>query len=223
VTPAMEQDRVLPVIAGILSQVPSAILSIDTYRADTASAAIQAGAEIVNDVSGFQWDPAMSGACARLGCGIVLMHTRGKPAEWKTQPRLQPEEVLALVQKELEERLLSALSSGISKERIVLDPGFGFGKSLDENYPLLAKLDALRGLGRPILAGVSRKAFLGHTLAVLHSGADASVAERDTASLAAMVAAILGGADIVRVHDVRPAVEAARIADAVLAANHLSV
>ncbi len=215
----MEQDRVLPVIAGILNYRPDAILSIDTYHADTAAAAIKAGVEIVNDVSGFLWETAMPETCARLGCGVVLMHTRGKPAEWKHQARLQPEEVRPLVQQELEQRLAFALSAGVERERIVLDPGFGFGKSLDENYPLLAMLSSLRELGRPVLAGVSRKAFLGHTLAELHNGATASVMDRSAASLAAMVAAILAGADIVRVHDVKPSVEAARIADAVLAAN----
>jgi len=219
ISSATEQDRVLPVIAGILNHHPDANLSIDTYRADTAAAAIQAGAEIVNDVSGFQWDPAMPGTCARLGCGVVLMHTRGKPAEWKWKPRLRPKEILPLVQQQLEERLAFAVGAGVQQERIVLDPGFGFGKVLDENYPLLANLSSLRGLGCPILAGVSRKAFLGHTLAELNNGVDVSVAERDAASLAAMVAAILAGADVVRVHDVRPSVEAARIADAVLAAN----
>lgn len=219
ISSAMEQDRVLPVIAGILSRQPDAILSIDTYRADTAKAAIQAGVEIVNDVSGFEWDPAMPATCARLGCGVVLMHTRGKPAEWKHQARLQPQEVLPLVQRQLAERLASAVGAGVEEERIVLDPGFGFGKIFDENYPLLARLSSLRDLGRPILAGVSRKAFVGHTLAQLQNGTAASVAERQVASLAAMVAAILAGADIVRVHDVRPSVEAARIADAVLAAN----
>ena len=144
-----EQDRVLPVIAGILSHHPDAILSIDTYRADTAAASIQAGAEIVNDVSGFQWDPAMPGTCARLGCGVVLMHTRGKPAEWKHQARLRPEEVLPLVRRQLEERLASAVGAGVEQERIVLDPGFGFGKVLDENYPLLANLSSLRDLDAP--------------------------------------------------------------------------
>ena len=219
ISTSMEQDRVLPVIAGILHYQQDAILSIDTYHAETAVTAVDGGAEIVNDVSGFQWDAAMAETCARLGCGVVLMHTRGKPAEWKHQPRLEPSKVLPLVRRELNERLLSALASGVDRERILLDPGFGFGKTLDENYPLLAMLDSLRDLGRPIMAGVSRKAFLGRTLAELHNGVDASVAERGTASLAAMVAAILAGADVVRVHDVKPSVEAARIADAVLAAN----
>jgi dihydropteroate synthase len=219
ISSGIEQDRVLPVIAGILSHHPEAILSIDTYHADTAEAALLAGVEIVNDVSGFQWDSAMATTCARLGCGVVLMHTRGKPSEWKHQPRLSPEGVVPLVQRQLEERLSFAVAAGVEKDRIVLDPGFGFGKVFDENYPLLANLGSLRDLGRPILAGVSRKAFLGHTLAELHNGIAASVPAREAASLAAMVAAIFAGADIVRVHDVRPSVEAARIADAILTAK----
>jgi dihydropteroate synthase len=219
VSAAMEQDRVLPVIAGILNFQSDAILSIDTYHAETAVVAVKAGVEIVNDVSGFLWDPALAETCARLACGVVLMHTRGKPSEWKIQPRLQPDEILPLVQRGLKERLASASASGVDPERILLDPGFGFGKSFDENYPLLAMLNSLRELGRPILAGVSRKAFLGRTLAGLNNEADASVEDREAASLAAMVAAILAGADVVRVHDVKPSVEAARIADAVLAAN----
>lgn len=218
-TAAMEQARVLPVLAGILTVQPNAILSIDTYRADTATAAVEAGAEIVNDVSGFQWDPAMAGACARLGCGVVLMHTRGRPGDWKHLPPLQQKEVVPLVQRELRERLQAALDAGVAHERILLDPGFGFGKVFDENYALLAGMDALRGLGQPLLAALSRKSFLGRTLAGLDGGSDAPAEARGMASLAAMVAAILGGADVVRVHEVRPAMEAARIADAVLAAS----
>lgn len=218
-TPATEQARVLPVIAGILKAHPTAIVSIDTYHADTAIAGVQAGAEIVNDVSGFQWDHAMAGACARLACGVVLMHTRGRPDEWKHLPYLPPQEVVPLVQKELAEHLKQAQDAGVSRSRILLDPGFGFGKAFDSNYPLFAGLETLRCLGQPLLAAVSRKSFLGRTLADLHGGSDAPLEARTNASLAAMVAAILAGADVVRVHDVRSAVEAASIADAVLAAS----
>ena len=135
ISTSTEQDRVLPVIAGILHYQPDAILSIDTYHAETAVAAVEAGAEIVNDVSGFQWDPAMAETCARLGCGVVLMHTRGKPAEWKHQPRLEPDKVLPISPARVEERLLSALASGVDRSGSFSIPGFGLGKSLDENYP----------------------------------------------------------------------------------------
>jgi dihydropteroate synthase len=201
-----EVDRVLPVIEGMVRRQPEALLSIDTYRASTARLAVEAGVEIVNDVSGFLWDAAMAETCAALDCGVVVMHTRGRPEEWKALPVLAPTEVVPLVLRELEERLTTAVAAGIKPERIVVDPGFGFGKRGEENYPLLARLDALLALGRPILAGISRKGFLGGSVAK----------ERGNASLAALTAAILNGTSVVRVHDVRESVEAAAVADAVL-------
>ena len=147
------------------------------------------------------------------------MHTRGRPEEWRTQPPLEPDALLDAVRNGLTASLEKAAAAGISLERIVLDPGYGFGKRFEENYALLARQAELLALGRPLLAGVSRKSFLGRTLAPLHGGSDAPVEARETASVAAMMAAILHGASIVRVHAVRQAVEAARIADAVLAAG----
>lgn len=217
VSTSEEQSRVLPVIEAVLKARPDTVISIDTYQAATARAAVKVGAEIVNDVSGFLWDSEMAATCAQLPCGVVLMHTRGRPDEWKTLPHLAPEDVLPLVKRELGERLQVALDAGISRDRIVLDPGYGFGKRLDENYPLLARQAELRELGQPLLAGVSRKSFLGRTLRPLYGGVDAPVEQRLNATIAATVTAILNGADIVRVHDVHPAVQAARIADAVLA------
>jgi dihydropteroate synthase len=214
-----EIDRVLPVIEGIRRARPDALLSIDTYRAATARAAIGAGAEIVNDVSGLLWDEAMAAACADLRCGAILMHARGRPSDWKSLPRLAPREVLPLVKRELAERLNVANAAGITPEHIVLDPGFGFGKMQDANYPLLRGLPELATLGQPLLAGVSRKSFLGHTLASLYGAANAPVSAREHATLAASTIAILMGASLVRVHAVRPAVEAALIADATLAAD----
>ena len=212
-----EQARLLPVLEGILRARPDAILSVDTYKAATARAALQAGAEIVNDVSGLFWDPELAAVCAEFGAGLVLMHSRGRPEEWRTQPRLKPDELLATVRAGLAASLAAAAAAGVAAEAIVLDPGYGFGKRFEENYALLARQAKLLSLGRPLLAGVSRKSFLGRTLAPLHGGGDAPVEARETASVAALVAAILHGASIVRVHAVRPAVEAARIADAVLA------
>ena len=210
-----EQARLLPVLKGILAARPETIVSVDTYKATTARAAVAAGAEIVNDVSGFFWDPEMAGVCAEAGCGVVLMHTRGRPEEWKAQPQLAPNDVLATVRAGLEASLKRAAQAGIATERIVLDPGYGFGKKFDENFALLARQGELLALGRPLLAGVSRKSFLGRALASLFDGKDAPVDARETASLAAMVAAILHGASVVRVHAVRPAAEAALVADAV--------
>jgi dihydropteroate synthase len=214
-----EIDRALPVIEGIRRARPDALLSIDTYRAATAQAAVKAGTEIVNDVSGLLWDEAMAPVCADLQCGVILMHARGRPVEWKSLPRLSSVEVVPLVQRELAQRRDVALAAGIQPERIVLDPGFGFGKIHDANYPLLLGLSTLTELGQPVLAGVSRKSFLGHTLAQLYGAANAPVTAREHATIAATTIAILMGASLVRVHQVRPAVEAALIADATLAAG----
>ena len=209
-----EIDRVLPVLEGVLRHRPESILSIDTYKSATAAAALHAGAQIVNDVSGFSWDEAMARVCATAGCGVVLMHLRGRPEQWEELP----EPLVSLVKQELQQRLEQARQAGIERERIVLDPGIGFGKAFDRNYFLLAGLEEFSRLGQPLLAGVSRKAFLGRTLAPLNHGVDAPVERRGIASLAAVTAAILAGAHLVRVHDVRPAREAAAIADAVLLA-----
>ncbi len=214
-----EQARLLPVLEGILKARPDAILSVDTYKAATARTALTAGAEIINDVSGFTWDMDLAGACADAGCGVVLSHTRGRPEEWKTQPVLAPDEVLKTVESGLAESLDRATAVGIQPDAVVVDPGYGFGKRLDENFALLTRQAELLALGRPLLAGVSRKSFLGQKLAPLFGGKPAPVDARETASTAAMVAAILHGASVVRVHNVRQALEAVRIADAVLEAE----
>ncbi|MFP5276909.1 MAG: dihydropteroate synthase [Acidobacteriota bacterium] len=214
-----EQKRLLPVIEGILNAEPRAILSVDTYKAETARAVLAAGAEIVNDVSGFTWDAELAKVCARNGAGVVLMHTRGRPEEWRTQPRLAPTALMRMVRDGLAASLETARAAGIPLDAIVLDPGYGFGKRLEENYALLARQAELLHLGRPLLAGLSRKSFLGHTLAPLFAGEPAPPRARENASLAALTAAILNGASIVRVHEVRPAAEAARIADALRAAH----
>jgi dihydropteroate synthase len=225
VSASQEQDRLLPVLEKIMASFPDALISVDTYKAVTARAAIAAGAQIVNDVSGLTWDRAMAATCAELRCGVVLMHTRGKPDAWKTQPPLKHEEVLPLVREGLSVSLTTAIDAGISNDAIVLDPGYGFGKRLDENYALLAKQSELLTLGRPLLAGLSRKSFLSRTLAHTQSPEAFLLDEkqasrsRETASIAAIVASILAGASIVRVHSVRSAIEAAAIADAVLAAG----
>ncbi len=222
-----EQARLLPVLRGVLAARPKAIISVDTYKTETARAALIAGAEIVNDVSGFEWDPGIADVCAEAGCGVVLMHTRGRPEDWHTLRHLASDELIFLVRAGLEASLAAAAKAGIAPEATVLDPGYGFGKRYDENYALLDRQAELLTLGRPLLAGLSRKSFLGRTLAPLYSGQQqkselglsAPVDARETASIAALVAAILNGASIVRVHAVRPAVEAALIADAIVSAG----
>jgi len=212
-----EQARVLPAIESILRERPEAILSIDTHHATTAALAVEAGVEIVNDVSGHLWDTMMSKTCAQLGCGTVLMHTRGRPRDWADQLPIPPQEVLPLVLNGLTERIEAATVAGIARNRIILDPGFGFGKRLGENYPLLASLERLQSLGLPILAGTSRKSFLGNALAPLYEGTPPPAEARLYATTAANVAAILAGAHVIRTHDVRPAAEAAAVADRILA------
>ena len=223
VSSAEEQARLLPVLEGVLKALPRAVVSVDTYRAATALAALQAGAEIVNDVSGFTWDPGIAQVCAEFGAGVVLSHTRGLPEAWRAQPQLAADALLATVCDGLAASLAAAQAAGIEQDCIVLDPGYGFGKRFSENYVLLNRQAELLSLDRPLLAGLSRKSFLGHTLAPLFGGpdapSDAPIDARENASLAAMTAAILHGASIVRVHQVRPAVEAARIADAIVAAE----
>jgi dihydropteroate synthase len=216
-----EQARLLPVLEVVLKARPETVVSVDTYKAATARAVVAAGAEIVNDVSGFTWDVGMAVACAELRCGVVLMHSRGRPDEWRTQPALERESVLPLVRDGLAGSLDAALEAGIFKDAVVLDPGYGFGKRFEENYALLARQADLLVLGRPLLAGLSRKSFLTRTLAKSfdYGQERVGVASRETASIAALVSSILRGASMVRVHQVRAAVEAAAIADAVLASR----
>ncbi len=215
VTAAEEIERVLPVIRAIRRERPEAVLSIDTYKAAVARPAVEAGAEIVNDVSAFRWDPAMAATVAELGCGAVLMHMRGRPEEWRNLPPVP--DMVSLVAHELEEWSRSALAAGVARECLVLDPGFGFGKNFEQNYPLLGRFEEFHRLGFPLLAGTSRKSFIGRAMA--RGGTAPPPEERLHGSLAAMVITILKGAHIVRVHEVRPAVDAAAVADAILTAR----
>jgi dihydropteroate synthase len=209
-----EWKRVIPVITELKKKWPAAVISVDTYKAAVARAAAEAGAEIVNDVSGFRWDPQMISTLADLGCGAVLMHMRGRPEQWRTLP--PPEDVASLVKGELQQWAKRAVWAGVQRGHIVLDPGFGFGKSFDENYPLIAHFEELHGLGFPLLAGTSRKSFLGRTM-----GGEKKVSPSDRlfGTIATETALILKGAHIVRTHDVKASVHAARVADAILCAE----
>jgi dihydropteroate synthase len=214
-----EQLRLLPVLEGLLRARPDAIVSIDTYHASTARAAAAIGAEIINDVSGLEWDPGMGAAVAQTGCGLVLMHTRGRPSEWSSQPRLAPSLVLPLVFEGLCERLASAEASGVLSERILVDPGFGFGKIDGENMVLLAGIGRLHELGRPLLVGLSRKGFLGRAVRALQPSTLSPAESRRVPTIAANVAAILNGVHVLRVHELQSAREAATIADDLLRAE----
>ena len=204
-----ELDRVLPVISQLKQKRPDALISIDTYKANVARASVEAGAEIVNDISGFLWDPRMRKTLAELKCGVVLMHMRGRPDEWRTQPPAP--DIVTLVKRGLSERVDVAMMAGIKRERIMLDPGFGFGKNFQENYPLLKRFEEFHQLRYPLLIGISRKSFIGRALA--RNGQDATINERLYGTLAAETVAILKGAHIIRTHDVRACVDAVRVAD----------
>jgi dihydropteroate synthase len=210
-----ESQRILPVITGIKKLRPNAVLSIDTYKAAVARAAAAAGAEIVNDVSGLRWDPQMSKTIAEIKCGAILMHMRGRPEEWKTLP--PPADIVLQVKRELRDWAETAVLAGVRRERIALDPGFGFGKSFEQNYPLLSRFQDMQALGFPLVAGTSRKSFLGRTLA--REGKDAAAPDRLYGNLAAHTALILKGVHILRTHDVKAAVEAARVTDAILSSR----
>jgi dihydropteroate synthase len=207
-----ELDRVIPVITAIKQKRADAVISVDTYKSSVARAAVEAGAEIVNDVSGFLWDRLMVKTLAALKCGAVLMHTRGRPEEWAA---LSPAaDIVVQVKRELRDRADTALMAGVKRERIVLDPGFGFGKRMEENYPLLKRFEEFHQLRYPLMVGVSRKGFIGRALA--RDGKDAALADRLYGTLATETAAIMKGAHIVRTHDVRACADAVRIADIVV-------
>ncbi|MFB3814283.1 MAG: dihydropteroate synthase [Terriglobales bacterium] len=211
-----ECGRVVPVIAEIKRQAPGAVISVDTYKAQVAREAVAAGAEIVNDVSALKWDAAMAPLVAELECGLVLMHTRGRPTEWRSLPQVGAE-IVQIVTDELGESAAAAERAGIVGDSIVLDPGFGFGKNFAENYPLLARLDEMHRLGYPLLVGPSRKSFIGRS--VSRESEPAPPEKRLYGTLASVTAAILKGVHIVRVHDVAPAREAAAVADEILKAE----
>jgi dihydropteroate synthase len=199
--PAVERERVVPVIAALADTLPAeTIISIDTYHAGTAAAALDAGAALVNDVWGLRADPAMARLVAERGVPVVLM------SNLRGEPHLDP---LAAVARVLARSLDLARAAGIPDERIILDPGFGFGLVGAENLHVLARLGALRVFGRPLLVGVSRKAHIGQVLGT-------PVNDRVEGTATEVALSIAQGADIVRVHDVRVMARVAKMADAVI-------
>lgn len=210
VSPEEELNRVLPAIRGILEDRPGAIISIDTYRAATASEALEAGAAIINDVTAFRGDPEMVGVVAEAGCPVVLMHMLGEPKTMQKNPYYG--DVVREVREFLAERAARAGEVGVAQDKIILDPGIGFGKTLEHNLTLLKNLGAIAELGYPVLVGVSRKRFIGGI-----TGAEAA-RDRVSGTVAANVLAYQRGASLFRVHDVRANREALEVAEAILQA-----
>jgi dihydropteroate synthase len=206
VSPEEELRRVLPVIQGILSACPDSIVSIDTYRFSIAEAALDAGARAVNDVTALG-DPRMAGLMAERGCPIILMHMLGEPKSMQQDPRY--EDVVREVRDFLAERAERAIRAGVEPENIILDPGIGFGKTMEHNLKLLKRLDSLVELGFPVLVGVSRKSFLGKI-----TGSE-DPKSRLFGTMAANVLAYERGASLFRVHDVRANKEALAVAAAI--------
>lgn len=215
VTAEEELARVIPVIKAI-RQATDAVISVDTYRAAVAKAALEAGADWVNDVWGLRMDAEMAPLVAAAGCPVVIMHNRSRPKDAVQAERLggyyqgvEYDDLIADVVRELQESVDRALAAGIRKEQIIIDPGIGFGKTPEQNLELLFGLDALKQLGYPILLGTSRKSFIGRAL-------DATPDDRVEGTAATVAIGIDRGADIVRVHDVRAMVRVARMTDAIV-------
>lgn len=203
-----EVKRVVPVVEKLAKKV-GVPLSVDTSKADVAERALDAGADIINDISGLKFDGAMAGVIAKKGAGVVLMHIKGTPDNMQDNPTYTS--LMKEVLDYLHDSIAVALEAGIEKEKLIVDPGIGFGKSLDDNLMILKHLDELRVLDAPVLIGTSRKSFIGKIL-----GAETD--ERLEGSLASSVMAILKGAHMLRVHDVKETVRAATIADSIIRA-----
>lgn len=211
-----ELSRVLPVIEMLTGLELDVILSVDTYKAEVAEAALRAGAHWINDVWGLRADPRMAEVAASFKAGLILMHNRSKPSNAQLQERLggryvgmEYDNLIEDIRRELMESVHLARQGGVADEQIILDPGIGFGKTVEQNLEILRRLDEFKQLGFPLLLGVSRKSFIGYTLNLPPD-------QRLEGTLAACVIGIQRGADILRVHDVQPIVRAARMADAIL-------
>jgi dihydropteroate synthase len=203
---AEEVRRVVPVVKRLRAQ-GAGFLSVDTTRAEVAAAALDAGADLVNDVSGFRFDPGLAPLVARRGVPAVLMHLRGDFAGMHRRPSY--DDVAGEVASELRERVEEARRAGVRDEQLILDPGIGFAKDAAHSLEVLSRLPELGALERPLLLGPSRKSFIGQVL-------DLPVGERLLGTAAAVAACVLGGAHLVRVHDVREMAQVARLCDAIV-------
>ena len=212
VSASEEMDRVLPAVA-IAREMTELPVSIDTYKAEVARAAIGAGADMVNDVWGTTADPEMAATVASLGCPLVITHNRAATVRQgeigEHFGEVDYGDVVGSIYTALEHLLIAATSAGISGEKIILDPGIGFGKTPPQNVELMGRLEIINGLGQPLLVGASRKSFIGYALGD-------GRADRSAGTTAANMAAIAQGVDIIRVHDVRQAAQAARVMDSIL-------
>jgi len=209
-----ELSRLLPVVKTLRKDMPDVILSIDTYKAETAKACLAEGAHIINDIWGFRFDPAMAGTVAAADATAILMHNRTQGAQAVNSDLgghyegVTYDDIVTEVRDWLAEGAELAVEAGVRPDRIIIDPGIGFGKTIKQNLFLLKHIDMLRDLGFPILLGVSRKGFIGHTLNLPQG-------ERLEGSLAANAWGVLHGVDILRVHDVKETVRLARMLDAI--------
>ena len=211
-----EMARVIPVIEAISKEFPDALISIDTYKASVADAALKAGAHIVNDVWGLRADPALAGVAAKHNAPVILMHNRSNPATVEVREQLgnayigaSYDDLIEDVKRELMASVRLAQQAGIGEDRIILDPGIGFGKTVDHNLELIRRLDEIRALGYPVLLGPSRKSFIGFTL-------DLPPDQRVEGTAATISVGITRGADIIRVHDVEYMVRVAKMTDAII-------
>ncbi len=202
-----EARRVVPVIGRIVAARPEAVISVDTYRSETAAAALEAGARIINDVTALRGDPRMASVVAEAHCPVILMHMRGEPKTMQREPRYT--DVVREVRDFLARRAESAVAAGVGPEDVILDPGIGFGKNLEHNLALLRDLKDIAELGFPVLVGASRKRFIGSITGVQEAK------ERVFGTVATTVLAYERGATIFRVHDVRANREALAVAEAV--------
>jgi dihydropteroate synthase len=200
-----EMDRVLPVIEALKKELTIPI-SIDTLKARVAREALRCGASIVNDISALRSDPEMVSVAAEAGVPVILMHMKGTPADMQVNPVY--DDVAAEIIAFLKEVMDQAVSRGVRRDRMIVDPGIGFGKTFDHNLEILKELARFQCLDAPILVGSSRKAFIGRIL-------DKKAHERDTGTMATVAAAVMNGAHIVRVHNVKQAVETVKVIDAI--------
>jgi dihydropteroate synthase len=211
-----ELRRVIPVLQGLAAAGAEAEISIDTSKAAVARAAIESGASIVNDVSALRADPEMAGVVAGSGVRCCLMHMLGEPRTMQADPRYG--DVVEDVRAFLAERMAFAVSAGIAQERIMLDPGIGFGKTVAHNLSLLARLDEIVSLGRPVVIGTSRKSFIGRIIGSAGGGGEPAASERLGGTIATNLIALERGASVFRVHDVAPVREALAVAAATFGA-----